>query len=80
VLYEGFAQVTANADVSCLGSAIYSRNAYILGSVTVTANGTNLGDNWTDVAVSANTWSDVAVNANTWTDVPVSSNTWLRQG
>jgi hypothetical protein len=87
----GTATVSALGGFTALGSAsveglatlelpsitvIRQADASINGLGTVTALGTILGEEWTDVPIEENTWSEVSASSDLWTDVPVENNTW----
>jgi hypothetical protein len=56
VVYSGSGAITGVASVVCYPNAVWGGNAAINASVTVSANGQVIGEEWADVPVVPNVW------------------------
>jgi hypothetical protein len=77
VVYSGSGAITGVASVVCYPNAIWVGNAAISASVTVSANGQIIGEEWADVPAIPNTWTEQSQSSNIWTTVNAESNTWF---
>jgi hypothetical protein len=76
VVYSGSGAITGIASVVVYPTAIWAGNAAVNASVTVTANGQIIGQEWTDVPAVPNTWTEQSPSSNIWTTVNPIADTW----
>ena len=80
MIASAFASIEANATVTAFPVAIYRRQAGIVGTAIVSADGLKFGYNWNTTTAGTETWTNVTTGSETWTEVTAGSNTWLLKG
>ena len=72
----GSAFIDGSGLVNVLGAKVVDFTGAITGSAELVALGKIIGEEWSDLAVEANTWTDSAISTEVWTEITSGNEQW----